>query len=131
MSRSGKIVLAVIVIPMVIGPIAIALTIHYLGASGLTRPMDNMFGDQHLKTAVALIELHKIRYGRYPQTLRELRFTGQWDQLALNSVRYDAAPDGSKYYVEVVRGWMGKPVLNMDPKFWQGTGYSSALKPRE
>jgi hypothetical protein len=38
---------------------------------------DNMFGDQHLKTAVALIELHKVRYGKYPDSLRDLRFTGQ------------------------------------------------------
>jgi hypothetical protein len=28
-------------------------------ASGITKGPDAMFGDQHLKTAVALIELHK------------------------------------------------------------------------
>jgi hypothetical protein len=37
--------------------------------SGLTRPFDNLFGDQHLKTTVALVELHRIRYGRYSANL--------------------------------------------------------------
>ncbi len=52
-----------------------------------------MFGDQHLKTAVALIELHKVRFGKYPDTLRDLKFTGQWDQLALQSVGYYRMPN--------------------------------------
>jgi hypothetical protein len=131
MTRSGKIVLAVVLIPLIVGGIAIALAIHYVGASGITRPIDNQFGDQHLKTAVALIELHKVRYGRYPQKLSELRYTGQWDQLHVTSVHYVAAPDGSKYYVEVTRGWMGKPTLDYPPEFWHGTGYSPELKPRD
>jgi hypothetical protein len=89
-----------------------------------------MFGDQHLKTAVALIELHKVRYGKYPDTLRDLKFTGQWDQLALQSVAYYRSADGSHYYVEVRRGWVGKPTLQMPDGFWQGTGFSEAVKPK-
>jgi hypothetical protein len=88
-----------------------------------------MFGDQYLKTTVALIELHKVRYGNYPQSLRELRFIGDWDQGALVSVRYYPAPDGSKYCIEVVRGWIGRPTLEYPPEFWQGTGYSPSLCP--
>ena len=88
-----------------------------------------MFGDQHLKTTISLLELHKLRYGHYPQSLKELRFVGDWDQIALSAVRYYPAPDGSKYYVEVTRGWVGKPVLEYPPEFWQGTGYSTSLKP--
>jgi hypothetical protein len=57
-------------------------------ASGITRVPDNLFGDQHLKTTVALIELHKVRFGKYPGSLSELKFTGGWDQIALQSVRY-------------------------------------------
>jgi hypothetical protein len=48
-----------------------------------TEPLDQKFGDQHLKTAVALIELHKVRYGEYPETLDDLRYTGEWDAIAL------------------------------------------------
>ena len=88
-----------------------------------------MFGDQHLKTAMALIELHKVRYGKYPGSLVDLRFTGQWDQIALQSVSYYPNADRSAYYIEVNRGWIGKPTLEMPAEFWAGTGYSAALKP--
>jgi hypothetical protein len=106
------------------------LVIRSVIASGITKGPDNMFGDQHLKTAVALIELHKVRYGKYPETLRDLKFTGQWDQLALQSVAYYPNADGSHYYIEVRRGWVGKPTLQMPDEFWQGTGFSIAVKPK-
>ena len=99
-------------------------------ASGITKGPDNMFGDQHLKTVVALLELHKVRYGKYPDTLRDLKFTGQWDQLALQSVAYYPNADHSHYYIEVQRGWVGRPSLQMPDEFWKGTGYSAALKPK-
>lgn len=89
-----------------------------------------MFGDQNLKTAVALIELHKVRYGKYPGSLNDLKFTGQWDQIALNSVEYYPNADRTRYYVEVERGWIGKPSLQMSNEFWQGTGYDPSLKPK-
>ena len=98
-------------------------------ASGITRGPDNMFGDQHLKTTVALIELHKVRFGKYPGSLSELKFTGQWDQIALQSVRYYTNADRTAYYVEVERGWIGKPDLEMPAEFWRGTGYTTSLKP--
>jgi hypothetical protein len=127
--RAVKIIILLLGAVVVLGATGIYLIFHYVTTSGITRPMDNKFGDQHLKTAVALIELHKVRYGRYPQSLRELRFTGEWDQLALNSVKYYAAPDGTAYHVEVERGWMGKPQLELPPDFWKGTGYSPTLTP--
>jgi len=103
--------------------------IHTLAASGITKGPDNMFGDQHLKTAVALIELHKVRYGKYPDSLQDLKFTGQWDQIALQSVSYHPNADRSAYYIQVERGWVGKPTLEMPDEFWKGTGYSAALRP--
>jgi hypothetical protein len=108
-----------------------ALVIHSIIASGITQGPDNMFGDQHLKTAVALIELHKVRYGKYPDSLRDLRFTGQWDQIALQRVSYYPNADRSAYYIEVEQGWVGKPTFTMPAEFWKGTGYSEALKPKE
>jgi hypothetical protein len=98
-------------------------------ASGITSCFDNKFGDQHLKTAVALIELHKLRFGKYPASLRDLKFTGEWDQMALMSVRYYPSENRDSYYIEVERGWIGKPTFVMPPEFWKGTGYSPALKP--
>jgi len=104
--------------------------IHSILASGITKGPDNLFGDQHLKTAVALIELHKVRYGKYPNTLRDLKFIGEWDKAALLRVSYFPNTDRTKYYVEVQLGWMGKPSLQMPEEFWQGTGYSASLKPK-
>jgi hypothetical protein len=51
-----------------------------------------MFGDQHLKTTVALIELHKVRYGKYPDSLSDLKFTGECDQIALQGVSLPTQP---------------------------------------
>ena len=98
-------------------------------ASGITSAVDNKFGDQHLKTAVALIELHKLRFGRYPDSLRDLKFTGEWDHIALMSVGYYPNPNRDAYYIEVQRGWIGKPTFTMSSEFWKGTGYSPALRP--
>ena len=94
-----------------------------------TEPVDRMFGDQHLKTAVALIELHKVRYGEYPATLDDLRYTGDWDALALESVEYTPNADRAAYYIEVERGWARKPELEVPPGFWRGTGYDGGLNP--
>ena len=106
------------------------LVIRSIIASGITKGPDNMFGDQHLKTTVALIELHKVRYGKYPDSLSDLKFTGQWDQIAIQSVSYYPNADRTAYYIEVERGWVGKPTLEMPDEFWRGTGYSAALKPK-
>ena len=110
--------------------LGVDLISHIVVASGITKGPDNMFGDQNLKTAVALIELYKVRYGKYPGSMHEIKFTGQWDQLAVTSVAYYPNASRTRYYVEVQRGWIGKPTLTMPEEFWQGTGYSAELKPR-
>lgn len=97
--------------------------------SGITGPIDNKFGDQHLKTTVALVELHKTRFGHYPQQLSDLRFTGEWDAIALHATDYCTNANQAAYYVEVRRGWAGKPTLAMPDDFWVGTGYDASLGP--
>jgi hypothetical protein len=48
--------------------------------AGCERPVpdraEQKSGDQHVKTVIALIELHKTRYGAYPESLEGLRFVG-------------------------------------------------------
>ena len=66
------VILSIVLVLCAILCLCVGLFIHYIGTTGLTRPFDNQFGDQHLKTAVALIELHKTRFGRYPDSLRDL-----------------------------------------------------------
>lgn len=89
---------------------------------------DAKFGDQHFKTAISLIELHKIRTGAYPAALADLKFTGDWDQIALSSVEYKRL--GTGYELNVVRGWVAKPNLTYPAEFWDGLGLrQSNLKP--
>lgn len=100
--------------------------------SGITKGPDFLFGDQHLKTSVALIEMHKVRYGHYPAKLSEIKFLGKWDKMHLYNVYYLPSKDLQSYYVEVARGWVGKPKdLSMPKEFWQGTGYDPKLNDKD
>ena len=83
--------------------------------------LDNKFGDQHFETVIALVELHKVRYGEYPASLEDLKYVGDWDRIALGSVAYRRLPDGG-YALDVVRGWVGQPEVAYPPDFWQGLG---------
>jgi len=87
----------------------------------LTEHANEQFGDQHFKTAIALIELHKIRFGEYPASLDSLKFVGEWDKIIWSSVRYEKLDSG--YSLDLVNGWMGKPkTLEYPPTFWKGLG---------
>ncbi|MES2555716.1 MAG: hypothetical protein V4604_06170 [Bacteroidota bacterium] len=82
---------------------------------------NQQFGDQHFKTAIALIELHKTRFGEYPPTLDSVKYEGAWDQMALSSVEYEKLDTG--YVLNLINGWIGKPKHLKYPKdFWEGLG---------
>ena len=66
-----------------------------------------IFGDQNFKSAIALIELHKVRFGTYPDNLADIRFTGPWDQIWMSAVKYSKLEEG--YQLDLVRGWVGTP----------------------
>jgi hypothetical protein len=91
-----------------------------LSACSFQKQADQKFGDQHFKTAISLIELHRVRFGEYPASLKDLKFTGDWDQLALGSVEYKRIGNG--YELNVSRGWVGKPELRYPDEFWKGLG---------
>jgi hypothetical protein len=86
------------------------------------------FGDQDFKTAIALVELHRIRYGEYPVSLKDLKFTSDWDQKSMNIVDYRRIGNG--YELNIVRGWVGRPDLKYPDEFWKGLGFvKSNVKP--
>ncbi len=89
---------------------------------------NEMFGDQHLRTSVALIELHKLRYGVYPETLQDLKFIGQWDMIHISSVTYYTNEDRTAYFIYVAKGWIGEVDLAIPDEYWQGLGYDESLK---
>jgi len=99
--------------------VALLLATSLVGC-GIQEVADAKFGDQHFKTAISLIELHKLRTGSYPETLKDLQFTGDWDAIALGSVKYQRVSGG--YELELTRGWMGKPELSYPASFWKGLG---------
>ena len=131
MTRRRKWVLGIVMVLVFVG---IALGSYFLffdiNSPGV-RQSDNMFGDQHLKTAVASLELYKLRHGSYPASLADLDFMGEWDRIILPTVAYYPNADRSAYFVEVTRGWIGQPHLSYPPEFWRGTGFREELRPRQ
>lgn len=91
-----------------------------LSGCAFQKEADQKFGDQHFKTSIALVELHKVRFGEYPNSLGDLKFVGEWDRIALGNVRYKRVGDG--YELDVVRGWVGEPELKYPDEFWRGLG---------
>jgi hypothetical protein len=126
--KTTLIIIIGFVVLIIVGIVSMFWLTRMISSSGITTVPDNMFGDQHLKTTVALLELHRVRYGEYPEKLSDLKFIGSWDRNALYSVQYIVSEDHNAYYVEVTRGWIGKPDLKMPDEFWQGTGYDPSLK---
>jgi len=127
MNRKPRNILIILLIVVGAFFAIVASMFYQFGGLNFVHGMDNKFGDQHLKTAVALIELHKLRTGSYPGDLSELKFAGEWDQIALNSVKYTPHPERSEYFIEVQRGWVSKPNFEMPKEFWKGTGYNPKL----
>ncbi|MFW5887129.1 MAG: hypothetical protein ACOCUL_05165 [Bacteroidota bacterium] len=82
---------------------------------------DNHFGDQHFKTAVAIIELHKIRYGEYPENLDSLKYLGDWDKDIKRSVKYKKVKDG--YHLDLLKGIVSNPAnIEYPADFWNNLG---------
>jgi len=91
------------------------------GFQKLQEQANQKFGDQHFKTAVALIELHKLREGSYPEALSDLKYMGDWDAMIYSSVKYTKLEEG--YELDLVNGWVGAPEeLEYPEDFWKGLG---------
>jgi len=106
----------------------VTIVLVALAGCGFQQEADAKFGDQHFKTVIALVELHKLRNGAYPESLQDLRFVGDWDAIALTSVDYKRV--GGGYELNVTRGWVGQPQLTYPAEFWRGLGLvKSNLKP--
>jgi hypothetical protein len=106
----------------------LAVLVLALVGCDFQKEADAKFGDQHFKTTIALVELHKLRTGVYPSSLKDIKYTGDWDAIAINSVEYRKLESG--YELNVTRGWVGKPTITYPPEFWHGLGLvKSNLRP--
>ena|SRR5512138_1823368 len=97
-----------------------AFAVVLLGCGQFQKQADAKFGDQNFKSAIALIELHRVRFGSYPDRLSDIKFTGDWDGIWMSAVEYKKLPDG--YELNLIRGWVGTPDLSYPPEFWRGLG---------
>jgi hypothetical protein len=89
-----------------------------------------MVGQHYLTNVVALLELHHLRTGEYPLKLADIKYADEWNQLAVNGVRYCPAADRKTYFVELTHGWLpkrGKPTLTLPADYWVGTGYRASV----
>lgn len=101
----------------------ITLILVSCGMGKFKEKADSQFADQHFKTAIANIELYKIRYGYYPLSLDSLTFLGDWDKMIFMSLKYQKLSDG--YQLDVVSNGMNASdpkKLNYPLEFWQGLG---------
>ena len=100
--------------------LAVVVAAALLAGCDFQKQADAKFGDQHFKTVIALVELHKVRTGAYPDSLKDLKFTGEWDAIALGAVEYRRLELG--YELNVTRGWVAQPELSYPKEFWHGLG---------
>ena len=101
--------------------LSMVLIMSRCAPDGIKEQINQKFGDQHFKTAISLIELHKIREGEYPLSLDSLKYLGDWDGIIFGSVQYKRVDTG--YELNLTKGWVGKPEnLKYPDGFWKGLG---------
>ena len=105
----------------------------FLSACGFNDQIEKAketFGDQHFKTAIALIELHKIREGQYPDSLAALKYLGDWDKMIFNSVSYKKLDEG--YGLDLTGALIKNPATFEYPdEFWKGLGLKKSNLKKE
>ena len=88
-----------------------------------------MMADQEFKRAIAAVELHKLRYGSYPESLRNLKFLSPFDSAMFNTVSYVKLDSG--YELNLVESFKTMASeedqtqeinLTYPEEFWQGLG---------
>lgn len=109
-----------LLLALIMAPFQIAY--HMSGAgkelkSNFHRNLD----DQNFKKAIALIELHKLRFGSYPESLNDpsfQEFMGDWDKFIYSAVTYSKLGNG----YELNLNNQDALQLEYSPAFWNGLG---------
>jgi hypothetical protein len=92
--------------------------------------------DQEFKKAIGYVELHKLRYGTYPNSLKELKFLSVMDSSMLSQVQYHQLGDAYELNLISTFPKMNGEVdyradLHYPKEFWKGLGCAkSNLKKR-
>jgi hypothetical protein len=91
------------------------------------RQMQKLSADQDFKKAIGNIELHKLRFGEYPDSLSELKFIGPLDSGFFNAVQYHKLDSGYELnlkssFVPLKEGANSTIILKYPDEFWHGLG---------
>lgn len=86
-----------------------------------------MLGDWEFKKALAQIELHKLRSGSYPNSLRELKFLTAMDSSLFHNVEYTRLDSVYELNLKMnFPSFDGKQtqrvILRYPAEFWKGLG---------
>ena len=86
-----------------------------------------IFADQDFKRAIGQIELHKLRYGNYPNSLSELKFLSVMDSSMLSQVEYQRLDtvyelNLTSSFPKINNDGMHEVDLKYPEEFWQGLG---------
>ena len=86
-----------------------------------------MFADQDFKNAIANIELHKLRNGSYPESLKDLKFLSGMGSTMFTNVEYFKLDSGYEINLKAsfptIENKQTSVELEKYPKeFWQGLG---------
>jgi len=87
---------------------------------GTALPPSVINARHHFATAIALIELHRVRVGTYPDSLAALQFLDAQDRESLQYVKYEKLADG--YALDVVTRSGSESKLSLPSDFWNGLG---------
>jgi hypothetical protein len=87
--------------------------------------VQKMVADQEFTKGIAFIELHKVRFGSYPESLKDLKFLSKMDSV-MRDLEYRKLDDGYELNIKGVFQNMSGDELPMTLKypaeFWEGLG---------
>ena len=91
------------------------------------RQSQKYVADQDFKHAIGYIEIYKLRFGKYPESLYDLKYIGAFDSTIFHSVQYEKIVDGYKLdltsdYTTLKGKTEGQIILKYPDEFWQGLG---------
>ncbi|MGB0431940.1 MAG: hypothetical protein ACPGLV_15810 [Bacteroidia bacterium] len=92
----------------------------------MTKAQEMLF-DKEFKSAIANIELHKIRTGEYPEKLSDIRFLSAFDSSYVNIVSYKKLDSVYKLDLKSMNdlelnGQKIEVKIEYSKEFWEGLG---------
>jgi hypothetical protein len=88
--------------------------------------MQKMLADQTFRKTLGDIELHKLRTGEYPASLRELKFINALDSAYFTSLEYHKLDSGYALNLTFKAATLNNQLTEVDlsypPEFWTGLG---------